>query len=125
MFHAHKTEFAEKGWMGMFKVIDNSQDDKNDADLMSNSTEKPNNASNPSNQSYLVVDSSQTGVKNADLENNNMVYNYTSYELDKNSLHNNQQHTNNPIDVISSYQYGANSSQAKPSQAKPSQGATR
>jgi manganese oxidase len=114
MFHAHKTEFAEKGWMGMFKVIDNSQDDKNDADLMSNSAENPNNASNPNNQSYLVVDSSQNGVKNMDLENNNMVYNYTSYELDKNSLHNNQQHTNNPNDVISSYQYGANSSQAKP-----------
>ena len=113
MFHAHKTEFAEKGWMGMFKVIDNSQDDKNDADLRSNSAENPNNASIPNNQSYLVADSSQNGVKNTDLENNNMVYNHTSYELDKNSLHNNQQHTNNPNDVISSYQYGANSA-AKP-----------
>ena len=120
MFHAHKTEFAEKGWMGMFKVIDNSQDDKNDADLRSNSAENPNNAPIPNNQSYLVADSSQNGVKNTDLENNNMVYNHTSYELDKNSLHNNQEHTNNPNDVISSYQYGANSSQAK-----PSQGATR
>ena len=49
-----------------------------------------------------------------------MIYNHTSYELDKNSLHNNQQHINNPNDVISSYQHGANSSQAK-----PSQGATR
>jgi hypothetical protein len=23
MFHAHKTEFAEKGWMGVFRVLDN------------------------------------------------------------------------------------------------------
>jgi manganese oxidase len=23
MFHAHKTEFAEKGWMGLFRVLDN------------------------------------------------------------------------------------------------------
>ena len=34
-----------------------------------------------------------------------MVYNYTSYKVNNNSLHNNQQHTNNPNDVISSYQY--------------------
>jgi hypothetical protein len=28
MFHAHKTEFAEKGWMGLFLVKDNSELDK-------------------------------------------------------------------------------------------------
>jgi FtsP/CotA-like multicopper oxidase with cupredoxin domain len=22
MFHAHKTEFAEKGWMGFFEVVE-------------------------------------------------------------------------------------------------------
>jgi hypothetical protein len=25
MFHAHKTEFAEKGWMGLFMVKDPAQ----------------------------------------------------------------------------------------------------
>jgi hypothetical protein len=25
MFHAHKTEFAEKGWMGLFMVKDSAQ----------------------------------------------------------------------------------------------------
>jgi hypothetical protein len=25
MFHAHKTEFAEKGWMGLFMVKDPTQ----------------------------------------------------------------------------------------------------
>jgi hypothetical protein len=28
MFHAHKTEFAEKGWMGLFLVKDKSEFDK-------------------------------------------------------------------------------------------------
>ena len=93
MFHAHKTEFAEKGWMGIFKVIENSQDDKNEAELSSKSVENPNNVSVSKNQSYLVADSSQNGVKNTDLENNNMVYNHTSYEVSNNSLHNGQQHT--------------------------------
>ena len=35
MFHAHKTEFAEKGWMGLFfvkdsKALQSSSDDVND-----------------------------------------------------------------------------------------------
>jgi len=27
MFHAHKTEFAEKGWTGLFNVKDSSEND--------------------------------------------------------------------------------------------------
>jgi hypothetical protein len=27
MFHAHKTEFAEKGWMGLFLVKDDEKPD--------------------------------------------------------------------------------------------------
>ncbi|MFI5407300.1 MAG: multicopper oxidase domain-containing protein, partial [Nitrososphaerales archaeon] len=112
MFHAHKTEFAEKGWMGMFKVVENSQDDKNEADLSSRSVESPKNVSVSKNQSYFVADSSQNAGKIINSENNNMVYNYSSYKVSNNSLDNSQQHTNNPNDVISSsYQYDANSSQ--------------
>ena len=111
MFHAHKTEFAEKGWMGMFKVVDNSQDDKNEADLSSRVEKSPTNVSVSKNQSYFIADSSQNGGKNIDLENNKMVYNYSSYKVINNSLHNSQQHTNNPNDVISFYKYSANSSQ--------------
>jgi hypothetical protein len=29
MFHAHKTEFAEKGWMGMFLVKEENQTEPN------------------------------------------------------------------------------------------------
>ena len=113
MFHAHKTEFAEKGWMGMFKVVENNQGDKNEVALSSKSVENQNNVSVFKNQSHFVADTSQNGVKNMDLENNKMMYNRTSYEISNNSFHNDQKHTNNPNNVNSSYQYGANSSQAK------------
>jgi hypothetical protein len=113
MFHAHKTEFAEKGWMGVFKVVDYSQDDKKEVDLKSNSAENPTNVSVSKNQSYLVADSSQNGVMNTGLENNMMAYNYTSYKFSNNSLHNSQQQATNPNEVISSYQYRINSSQTK------------
>lgn len=113
MFHAHKTEFAEKGWMGMFKVIDNNPDNKNEADLKGNNAENPNNATIPKNQSYLVADFSQNGVKNTDLKNNNLVHNHTSYEISNNSSDNSQQLTSKSNDVISIYQDGSNSSQAK------------
>lgn len=112
MFHAHKTEFAEKGWMGMFKVVENSQDDKNEAYLSSKSVESPKNVPVSKNQSYFVADSSQNAGKIINSENNNMVYNYSSYKVSNNSLHNGQQHTYNPNDVISSsYLYEASSSQ--------------
>lgn len=113
MFHAHKTEFAEKGWMGMFKVVDNSQDDKKEVDLRSNSAENPTNVSVSKNQSYLVADSSQNGVMNTDSENNKMTYNYIDYKFSNNTVHNSQQQTANPNEVISSYQYGTKPSQAK------------
>jgi hypothetical protein len=111
MFHAHKTEFTEKGWMGMFKVVDNSQNDKNEADLSSKGGESPNNVSVSKNQSYFIADSNHNDGKNINLENNKMVYNYSSYKVSNNSLHSSQQHTNNPNDVISFYKYGTNSSQ--------------
>jgi hypothetical protein len=111
MFHAHKTEFAEKGWMGVFRVIESSQEDKNEANLKSNSAENPNNVSVSKNQTYVVTDSSQNGAKNIDLENNKMTHNYSSYKVSNNSHHNSQQYNSNPNDVNSSYQYGANSSQ--------------
>jgi hypothetical protein len=111
MFHAHKTEFAEKGWMGMFKVVDNSQEDKNESDPTSNSTEILNNASIIKNQSYFIPDSIHDQGKNNDLENNNIAYNYSSYEV-SNTLHNpSQNHTNHPNDQISPYKYNAISSQ--------------
>jgi FtsP/CotA-like multicopper oxidase with cupredoxin domain len=28
LFHAHKVEFSEKGWVGIFQVNDNSEDKK-------------------------------------------------------------------------------------------------
>ena len=112
MFHAHKTEFAEKGWMGIFKVIENSQDDKNETDLSSNSSKNPNNVSVVKNQSYLLADSSQNGGKDIDFENSKITYNYSSYKVSNNSLNDSsQQHTNNPNAVISSYQDGSSSSQ--------------
>jgi hypothetical protein len=112
MFHAHKTEFAEKGWMGVFKVVDNNKEDKNEADLSSKGAGNPNNVSTSKNQSYFVAaDSSQNGGKDNGLENNKMAYNYTSYMVSNDSLHNSQQQTKNPNDVISSYLYSANSSQ--------------
>jgi FtsP/CotA-like multicopper oxidase with cupredoxin domain len=30
LFHAHKVEFSEKGWVGIFLVNDNSESDESD-----------------------------------------------------------------------------------------------
>jgi hypothetical protein len=38
MFHAHKTEFAEKGWMGLFFVKDSKAPQSNSDDVNDNST---------------------------------------------------------------------------------------
>ena len=113
MFHAHKTEFAEKGWMGIFKVIENSQVDKNVTDLNSKNSKDSNNDSISGNQSYVFANSSQNGAKNIDFENSKIAYNYSSYKIINNSLYDSisQQHTNNPNVVISSYQDGSNSNQ--------------
>jgi manganese oxidase len=113
MFHAHKTEFAEKGWMGLFKVLENSQDDKNATDLSSNSSKNPNNISVSANQSYVLADLSQTGGNDIDFENSKIAYNHSSYKVSNNSLHdsNSQQHPNNPSALISYYQDNANFSQ--------------
>jgi hypothetical protein len=93
-------------------VVDNNKEDKNEADLSSKGAGNPNNVSTSKNQSYFVAaDSSQNGGKDNGLENNKMAYNYTSYRVSNDSLHNSQQQTKNPNDVISSYLYSANSSQ--------------
>jgi hypothetical protein len=38
MFHAHKTEFAEKGWMGLFFVKDSKALQSNSDDVNDNNT---------------------------------------------------------------------------------------
>jgi FtsP/CotA-like multicopper oxidase with cupredoxin domain len=38
MFHAHKTEFAEKGWMGLFFVKDSKAPQSNSDDVNDNNT---------------------------------------------------------------------------------------
>jgi hypothetical protein len=38
MFHAHKTEFAEKGWMGLFFVKDSKAPQSNFDDVNDNNT---------------------------------------------------------------------------------------
>lgn len=107
MFHAHKTEFAEKGWMGLFKVVENSQ--LADEVLRSNTAENLDNVSVPNNQSFFKADSSQDG-KDFNLETNKMAYNYSSSKVSNNSLPTDQQHINNSNGVISSNQDSTNSS---------------
>ena len=82
-------------------------------DLNSNSSKNPNNDSISGNQSYVFANSSQNGGKDIDFVNSKIVYNYSSYKVSNDSLHNSssQQHTIDPNAVISSYQDGANSSQ--------------
>jgi len=108
MFHAHKTEFAEKGWMGIFRVVENVDDD-NDDDLRNNTAENPGNVAVSNSQSFFKADSSQNG-KDIGLENIKTTYNYSSYKVGNTSLHSNQQHGNNPNGVIS-YQNSSNSSE--------------
>lgn len=108
MFHAHKTEFAEKGWMGVFKVVENSQLDHDDG-LRSNTAENPGNVTVSNNQSFFKADSIQNG-KDFGLENNKITYDYSSYKVDNNSLHTNQQHAYEPNGAIS-YQNSTNSNQ--------------
>ena len=111
MFHAHKTEFAEKGWMGMFKVVDNRQDDRNGANMTMNSAESPNNVSAIKNQTNLLLDSIHNDGKRPDFKNNEMIYNLGLYKVSNNLLHTSQNHTNQPNDIVPSHQYGTNSSQ--------------
>jgi manganese oxidase len=111
MFHAHKTEFSEKGWMGMFKVVDNSQDDKKGADVSSVTAESPNNVSVFNNQTNLVSGSIHKDGKHIGLKNNEMLYSLASYEVNKGLLHPSQNYPSHPNNIITSYQYGTNSSQ--------------
>ncbi len=40
LFHAHKVEFSEKGWVGIFQVNDNSQDQKSPTEIQYGTSEK-------------------------------------------------------------------------------------
>ena len=56
MFHAHKTEFAEKGWIGTFFVNDNNS--------TLNSTPIDNNSFYDTlNNSFVTKKSETTGVR--------------------------------------------------------------
>ncbi|HEY7110582.1 MAG TPA: multicopper oxidase domain-containing protein [Nitrososphaeraceae archaeon] len=55
MFHAHKTEFAEKGWMGTFLVKDSV-----DEQTKTNANSNDNNLSSPSSPDYLRQVSNDT-----------------------------------------------------------------
>jgi hypothetical protein len=53
MFHAHKTEFAEKGWTGLFLVNDNSSESVNQnlnvTSALNNTSYSNSNFSNATN----------------------------------------------------------------------------
>lgn len=52
MFHAHKTEFAEKGWMGLFRVLDNDTSSiNNSVNSMHESKQAPTHYEKDSNSS--------------------------------------------------------------------------
>ena len=111
MFHAHKTEFSEKGWMGMFKVVDTSQDDKKGADVSSVTAESPTNVSVFNNQTNLVPGSIHNEGKYIGLKTNEMLYSLASYKVNEGLFHPSQNYPTHPNNIIPSYQYGTNSSQ--------------
>ena len=85
MFHAHKTEFAEKGWMGIFQVVNN-----NNGKASSNYTsiETPTAIFNSKNQSNVTrnTGSESLGVDSATdnfVYSNNSIGSYGSDSLDK------------------------------------------
>jgi hypothetical protein len=54
MFHAHKTEFAEKGWMGTFLVKDTVDESINENSI---------NSSSLSTAGYSIQLNNTTGLK--------------------------------------------------------------
>lgn len=68
MFHAHKTEFAEKGWMGVFQVDGNKGNTTNSYA----NTDTSANLLNSKNQSYLMR-SSDTASPVGNLTNDSFV----------------------------------------------------
>jgi len=68
MFHAHKTEFAEKGWMGVFQVDGNKGNTTNSYA----NTDTSANLLNSKNQSYLMR-SPDTASPVGNLTNNSFV----------------------------------------------------
>lgn len=69
MFHAHKTEFAEKGWMGIFQVVDN----KGNA-TWNHAKTNTNNVSDLKDSSFFMNNSSLT---NPETNSGNSDYEYT------------------------------------------------
>lgn len=86
MFHAHKTEFAEKGWMGIFQVVDR-MGNKNNEQKEANANINFENASSHSNtgaNTTFFQSKNQTGStdKNSSQHiNDYIITNPSAYEL--------------------------------------------
>jgi hypothetical protein len=106
MFHAHKTEFAEKGWMGLFRVLDNDiNSNRNDAhdkheSFQSSTHQLENNDSNTKTEPVLTLDSlaNDTDTSTGLYDNNNTMSNLDSNSsVSQNSIYdrNNTQYRDN------------------------------
>ncbi len=63
MFHAHKTEFAEKGWMGLFRVLDNytnSSSSNVNSHIMHESMQSSTSSSTSSSSPYFEINSTNS-----------------------------------------------------------------
>jgi hypothetical protein len=63
MFHAHKTEFAEKGWMGLFRVLDNytnSSSSNVNSHLMHEDMQSSTSSSTSSSSPYFEINSTNS-----------------------------------------------------------------
>jgi hypothetical protein len=85
MFHAHKTEFAEKGWMGIFQVVDepkNQDNNQNNADANIN-FENVTASRNIDANTTLSVGKDQMDTKHENNlhDNDNSLTNPSAYEL--------------------------------------------
>lgn len=67
MFHAHKTEFAEKGWMGLFKVLNNDNSSPRDHHTSQKESQLLNNhiSYNSNNSSSNNISSSVSSPNGA------------------------------------------------------------
>ncbi len=77
MFHAHKTEFAEKGWMGLFYI--NDKKDKTSLDSMNSNfaTENATNINLNDNGSEFRGNDTGLSISIADNKNNRFLYQET------------------------------------------------
>jgi hypothetical protein len=87
MFHAHKTEFAEKGWMGLFRVLDNNTGSRINSsysmhdDLQSYTYYEKNN----SNSITSLTNNSNQTIANATSDKIRPIENNTLQVLNSNS----------------------------------------